>query len=140
VARKGSFGTDLTPFGESESDLSVYQIGTGSTPQATQTTPTQTWYSAAPPPEAPTTAPPAGVLPDPVIPEPKIVDYVAAAAKMQNYVNILQAVPNRTAAQEAALKVDLAQLAYNQAQISPADAARAQYLAMRELMGVPIRG
>jgi hypothetical protein len=80
------------------------------------------------------------ILPEPVIPQPKVVDYVAAAAKMQNYVDILQAVPNRTAAQEKALQVDLAQLAYNQARIDPADAARAQYLAMRELMGVPIRG
>jgi hypothetical protein len=86
-------------------------------------------YSPADPPERPTAAPPAGVLPDPIIPRPKVVDYVASAAKMQNYM----AAPNRPA---PTLKVDLAQLAYEQAQIPPEQAEAEAYADKRAFRGV----
>lgn len=61
-------------------------------------------------------------IPAPVLTTPKLtptpgVDYAAAVAKMQGYVDKLQAVPvsKRTPAQKAALETDLAQLAKVQA-------------------------
>ena len=61
MARKGSLGSKLPPFGGGAfSDLSVYQIG------------------AAAPPPVPTVAPEAGVLPQPVLPKPTVpVIYLA---------------------------------------------------------------
>ena len=95
MARKGSFGTSLSPFGGLVSDLSVYSIGT-STPEPTPTpTPTPTppprWplttdddgehrpgYVLSEPPVQPTVAPEPGALPLPVIPHPAVpvVTYV----------------------------------------------------------------
>ena len=60
MARKGTFGSKLTPFGGggSLSDLSVYQL--------------KPTYTAADPPPVPTVAPEAGVLPQPVLPRPTL--------------------------------------------------------------------
>lgn len=136
MARKGSFGTSLTPFGEPDTDLSVYQIGTPApaTPLPQPIAPpiqTTSWYTAAEPPVKPTVAPEPGVQPQPVIPAPVVpaVNYAQAAITMQGYVDTLRAVANPTPAQQTALTVDLAQLAYNQAQISPAVAAAAANVA-----------
>ena len=58
MARKGTFGSKLPPFGGGAfSDLSVYQIGAA---------------PAAAPPPVPTVAPEAGVLPQPVLPRPTL--------------------------------------------------------------------
>ena len=75
LARKGTFGSGLTPFGGGVlSDLSVYQIGAA--PAApTPLTPTpfpQPTYTAADPPPAPTVAPEVGVLPQPTLPRPTL--------------------------------------------------------------------
>ena len=75
MARKGSFGSKLSPFGGGAfSDLSVYQIGAA--PAApTPLTPTpfpQPTYTAADPPPVPSVAPEAGVLPQPALPKPTL--------------------------------------------------------------------
>ena len=92
MARKGSFGTSLSPFGGLVTDLSVYSIGT-STPEPTPTptpTPTPVWPPTIEdgehkpglilpePPVKPTVAPEPGALPLPVIPQPvvPVVTYV----------------------------------------------------------------
>ena len=86
--------------------------------------PGEPWiYTPPPPPESPTVAPEIGALPVPVIPDSVApsINYTQAAAnvaKMQGFVDILQAVSNPTAAQKAALKTDLAQLAKNQATLA----------------------
>jgi len=79
VARSGSFGTSVNPFGTGTfSDLSVYNItpmpqATQPTPQAIyQQQPVQNWYTPAPPPVSPTVAPEPRVLPQPVIPQPTL--------------------------------------------------------------------
>jgi len=76
LARKGSFGSGLTPFGGANTDLSVYQIGAApAAPAPTPLTPTpfpQPTYTAADPPPAPTVAPAVGVLPQPTLPRPTL--------------------------------------------------------------------
>ena len=79
MARSGSFGTSVNPFGTGTfSDLSVYNItpmpqATQPTPQAIyQQQPVQNWYTPAPPPVSPTVAPEPRVLPHPVIPQPTL--------------------------------------------------------------------
>lgn len=79
MARSGSFGTSVNPFGTGTfSDLSVYNItpmpqATQPTPQAIyQQQPVQNWYTPAPPPVSPTVAPEPRVLPQPVIPQPTL--------------------------------------------------------------------
>jgi len=141
VARSGSFGTSVNPFGTGTfSDLSVYNItpmpqATQPTPQAIyQQQPVQNWYTPAPPPVSPTVAPEPGVMPEPVIPQPAIppINYTQAAANvvaMQGYVNTLQNVANPTQAQQTALATDLAQLAKNQAAVPAAIAAAAANVA-----------
>ena len=96
MARKGTFGSKLSPFGGGAfSDLSVYQIGAtapGATAPAYQA-PVLPWeapnyvavaggswtsggggwtYTPPEPPPAPTVAPAVGVLPEPVLPRPTL--------------------------------------------------------------------
>jgi len=62
LARRGTFGSKLTPFGGGDTDLSVYRIGPAAQPT----------YSVLKPPPAPTVAPATGVLPQPVLPKPAL--------------------------------------------------------------------
>ena len=65
MARRGTFGSGLTPFGGANTDLSVYQIGAKPLTPTPYPTPT---YTAPDPPPAPSVAPEVGVMPVPVIP------------------------------------------------------------------------